>query len=110
MLKWFLWKYKLNIKRFDASFRKTFGRYVCVREPGHASDALSDSARYSTTKEHRKPHARYIGLDQDDIDSFESLSFDGGINYRNCQPTSQLRDYSLIPLNNNYIKLIRYGR
>ncbi|WP_303067686.1 tyrosine-type recombinase/integrase [Alistipes indistinctus] len=76
MLKWFLWKYKLNIKRFSThSFRKTFGRYV-YESLGRTSDAL---VRLSQILNHKNIETtrRYIGLDQDDIDEvFESLSFD----------------------------------
>lgn len=75
ILKYFLWKYKLNIKRFSThSFRKTFGRYV-YESLGRTSDAL---VRLSQILNHKNIETtrRYIGLDQDDIDEvFESLSF-----------------------------------
>lgn len=76
ILKYFLWKYKLRIKRFSThSFRKTFGRYV-YESLGRTSDAL---VRLSQILNHKNIETtrRYIGLDQDDIDEiFESLSFD----------------------------------
>lgn len=75
ILKYFLWKYKLRIKRFSThSFRKTFGRYV-YESLGRTSDAL---VRLSQILNHKNIETtrRYIGLDQDDIDEvFESLSF-----------------------------------
>lgn len=75
MLKYFLWKYKLRIKRFSThSFRKTFGRYV-YESLGRTSDAL---VRLSQILNHKNIETtrRYIGLDQNDIDEvFESLSF-----------------------------------
>lgn len=74
-LKWFLWKYKLRIKRFSThSFRKTFGRFV-YESLGRTSDAL---VRLSEILKHKNIETtrRYIGLEQDDIDEvFDLLSF-----------------------------------